>query len=176
MPVHQTGQLPALGEEFGTTRIGWNGVGDIRSKEVPRVVITVAVIPLTVEGIIGNSSAVFADLIQRVRPGVPERGSQPAKRAHLKGSLQCVVVGGTDAVELKNRAKVRKRKYGSRCVVRLVDVGHYVQLAPLVTHISKLKHRRLPEAFLDLEAVGGEVWGAEILVDREQVKPRSSRA
>src|SRR5215469_4407607 len=174
MPVHQTGQLPALGEEFGTTRIGWNGVGDIRGKEVPRIVITVAVIPLTVEGIIGNSSAVLTDLIQRVRPGVPERGSQPAPRAYLKGSLECIVVGGADAVELKNRAKVGKWKHSQ--VIGLVDVGHYVQLAPLVTHISKLQHRRLPEAFLDLEAVGGEVWGAEILVDREQVKPRSSRA
>src|SRR5215471_20561807 len=96
--------------------------------------------------------------------------------ARLERGLQGIVIGCAYAVELQDRAEVREREYGSGNVVRLVNVRNYVQFPSLVANISKLQHAGFAEAFLQLQAVGGEVWRAEILVDCEQIEPRFAHA
>src|SRR5579859_1393360 len=72
MPVHQTGHVPIMGKEPGTERRARNVIDKSYSEQVPRVVVSVAVIALDVMGIVGKHSAVLAYLIEGVRPGVAE--------------------------------------------------------------------------------------------------------
>src|SRR5437867_8267348 len=122
---------------------------------MPGVIVTIAVIQLDIVRIIGNDRAVFADLIQGVRPGITELGSQSVPSADPEACLQSVIVGGADAVEHQNGAEVRKRAI-------LVKVGDDVQLASLAADITYLKNSCLAEALLNLQIVVVEIRYAEV--------------
>src|SRR5262249_43904340 len=70
--VHQGTHLPSVSQQLGTVGTAGNLIGQTGSKEVPGVVIAVAVVELDVVGVIRDHSAVFADFIQSVRPGITE--------------------------------------------------------------------------------------------------------
>src|SRR5262249_38107608 len=123
---------------------------------MPGVIVAVAVIQLDIVRIIGNDRTIFADLIQSVRPGITELGSQSVPSTDPEARLQSVIVGGADAVEHQNGAEIGK------CSI-LVKVGDDVELASLAADITYLKNSRLAEAFLNLQIVVVEIRYAEVL-------------
>src|SRR6266478_3639772 len=162
MEVHHTADLPAVDKPVGPATRGPPGfrhvIREIRRKEVPSIEIAIAVIQLGVEGVIHDCCAVLADLVQGMRPGVGKLRTQAVPRSEPEGGLKSVVVGCTDAVELKDVAKVREGTI-------LVDVGHQIQLASLAADVPNLPNNRVAEALLYLQIVIIEVRRAEVLAD-----------
>ena len=79
VPVHYRADLPVVERALGPARGGPGRLGHIigttDGEKVSSVEITVSVIRLKVESIIQNLTAVLADFIKSVRPGVSELGA-----------------------------------------------------------------------------------------------------
>src|SRR5262249_18074732 len=76
MKVPHTADLPTVSKDLRTMGRARNVIAEGSSKEVPSVEIGAAVIGFEVLGIIQNGSAVLADLVESVRPGVSELRSK----------------------------------------------------------------------------------------------------
>ena len=74
MPVHHTADLPVVKDALCEARRSPRRLGHIiratDGEKVSSVEITVSIIRLKVESIVQNLTAVLADFIERMRPGV----------------------------------------------------------------------------------------------------------
>src|SRR5256885_647298 len=161
--VRQAAQLPAIDQLVGPSprpSCLRQEVGDIRRKQVPRVVIPVAIVQLYVIGVIRNGGTILADFIQSVGPGVAKLRAQPVPRPDAKGALQRIIVRRAYAVKLEDVAEVREVRTAR------VNVRYDIQLASLASNVTNLKYGGIAKALLNLQVEDIDGGRTEILVDR----------
>src|SRR5579859_3284664 len=163
MPVHDAADLPTVEYAAGPAGSSPRGFGDVISQtngeQVSCVEVAVAIVEQAIVGVRQDRSAVLADFIQGVRPGISELRGKSAPGPEPENVLQRVVVGRANGVELQNIAEVRVG------AIR-VDVGNDIEFASLASDIANLKYADISEALLNLQVVVEEVGRAEVGADR----------
>src|SRR5215470_2250403 len=167
MKVTERRELPPVPQTSRPWSVGpaslWHVIHHTDGEEMPGVKVAVPVVEVLVEGVIQGHTAVFADLVQSVRPSVTERTRQVVPGIGPQLGLQRVVVGSSRTTQLDDRIELRKRTI-------LVDVAKDGQFASFAADVTYLGDDFIAEGLLHLQAVVQEVRRTEVLVDRENAQ------